>query len=73
MSCDSELGPFDLSRATLVAGQSLYSGRIIRDRSGNWVMLAFRNEDSRGHFVGEITDPMPIGWTADYSGLALLQ
>jgi beta-fructofuranosidase len=70
---DSELGPFDLSRAALVVDQSLYSGRIIRDRDGNWVMVAFRNQDSRGRFAGEITDPLPIGWTADYGGLALLE
>lgn len=71
--CDSELGPYDPGRAALVADQSLYSARLIRDRAGNWVMLAFRNQDPRGRFVGEITDPIPVGWAPGYNGLALLQ
>ena len=44
------------------------SGRLVRDRAGQWVMLAFRNLEAGG-FVGEISDPMAVSWAADGSGL----
>lgn len=56
------LGPFDISTAYLVADQSLYVGRLIQDRTGQWQMLAFENADSSGTFVGRITDPQPVAW-----------
>lgn len=65
---ESPLGPFDTRRAVPVSGAELYSGRLIRDRSGQWVMLAFRNQGTEG-FVGEISDPMPVAWAQDGSGL----
>ena len=65
---DSVLGPFDTSRAVPVTGEDLYSGRLVRDRAGQWVMLAFRNLQAGG-FVGEISDPIPVSWAADGSGL----
>jgi beta-fructofuranosidase len=64
----SVTGPFDTRRAVPVADQDLYSGRLIRDRAGRWVMLAFRNVSTDG-FVGEITDPMPVSWTEDGTAL----
>ena len=65
---DSALGPFDTNRAVPLAGEELYSGRLIRDRAGQWVMLAFRNRQADS-FVGEISDPMPVSWAPDGSGL----
>ncbi len=65
---DSVLGPFDTGRAVPLTGERLYSGRLIRDRAGQWVMLAFRNLEADG-FVGEISDPMPVSWATDGSGL----
>jgi beta-fructofuranosidase len=67
--CDSVLGPFDTSRAVPVTGENLYSGRLIRDRAGQWVMLAFLNLDAEGGFIGVISDPIPVSWTADGTGL----
>ena len=64
----SVLGPFDTGRAVPVTGEDLYSGRLVRNRGGEWVMLAFRNLEAGG-FVGEISDPMPVSWTADGSAL----
>jgi beta-fructofuranosidase len=52
-----------------VTSEALYSGRLVQDRSGAWVMLAFHNVDEEGRFVGEITDPIPVAW--DGSGLRL--
>ena len=69
--CESLLGPFELSRAALVTDQTLYSGRLIRDRAGQRLMLAFRNTDGEGRFVGEITDPMPVSWGPGRTGLVI--
>jgi beta-fructofuranosidase len=59
----------DVDHAVRVTSEALYSGRLVQDRSGAWVMLAFRNVDEEGRFVGEITDPIPVTW--DGSGLRL--
>jgi len=56
----SLLGPFDPSAAHPVTDSALYSGRLVRDSDGRWVLLAFRNVDAHGAFVGELSDPMPI-------------
>ena len=57
----SLLGPFDLAAARPVAIPHLYSGRLVERREGSWVMLAFVDTLADGRFVGEITDPIPIG------------
>jgi beta-fructofuranosidase len=62
---DSVTGPFDTGRAAPLTGEELYSGRLIRDRAGRWVMLAFRNLDAGGGFGGEITDPVPVSVAGD--------
>jgi beta-fructofuranosidase len=54
------LGPFDIANARRLTDETLYSGRIVIDRAGRWVMLAFVNAAADGSFVGEITDPMPF-------------
>jgi beta-fructofuranosidase len=60
----SFLGPFDVAAATRLADESLYSGRLIQNRSGQPALLAFRNMGADGRFTGEITDPMPVTWSA---------
>jgi beta-fructofuranosidase len=67
--CQSLVGPFDPANAVRISDESLYSGRLVRNRAGQWVMLAFRNLGPDGSFVGELTDPMPVGWAADGSTL----
>jgi beta-fructofuranosidase len=57
---DSLLGPFDPARAVPVTDHRLYSGRLVRDPADRWVMLAFRNDDGAGGFVGELSDPIPV-------------
>ena len=59
------------ARATLIADEPLYSGRLVRDRSGRWQLLAFKNRAPDGSFPGELTDPIPVTWTPDASSLAL--
>lgn len=56
----SLLGPFDPAQAYPLTDDSLYSGRLVRDPNGRWVMLAFRNVDADGAFVGDLSDPMPV-------------
>ena len=60
MTADDVLGPFDVSRAVALSDDALYAGRLVRDRDGQWRLLAFRNRGPDGVFVGELTDPMPF-------------
>ena len=71
LPCESPLGPFDVNRAVRITDESLYSGRLVSDRTGRWTMLAFRNHGPDGRFIGELADPMPIGWATDGSALTL--
>lgn len=59
---EEPLESVDVGRAVRVTSEALYSGRLVQDRSGGWVMLAFRHVDESGEFVGEITDPIPVTW-----------
>lgn len=56
---------FDMSKAQLLSDDRLYSGRLIRNRQGNWMMLAFHNKDENGDFIGEVSDPIPVTWDGD--------
>jgi beta-fructofuranosidase len=59
----SELGPFDIdSGATAFDHPSLYSGRLIRDRDQQWVLLGFLNHEPGEAFIGAISDPIPVGY-----------
>lgn len=57
---DSPTGPYDLTAAYRLTDEQLYVGRLVRDRSGDWQLLAFRNSDGQAGWIGEITDPMPV-------------
>jgi beta-fructofuranosidase len=59
---DSPTGPFDLAAARPLTGDAFYCGRVVHDRSGQPVLLAFRYHDEARQFVGELSDPMPVGW-----------
>jgi beta-fructofuranosidase len=62
---ESLLGPYDPAAAQPITDDSLYSGRLVRGPDGAWNLLAFRNHDRDGHFIGELSDPMPVSFTAD--------
>lgn len=64
-------GPYDASEATLVSDETLYSGRLIRNRRGEWVMLAFTNKATDGTFQGTLTDPMRVTFDRDSGGLSV--
>ncbi|MEP7022958.1 MAG: hypothetical protein ABJB47_03930 [Actinomycetota bacterium] len=54
-------GPFDLTAAQPLTGPGLYAGRVIQDRTGQWMLLAFRNTGTGAAFAGGLTDPIPVG------------
>lgn len=62
VSVDSATGPFDIAKATRLTDESLYAGRLLRDRDGAWWLFAFHHVDAAGHFVGSLSDPLPVGW-----------
>lgn len=68
---ESVLGPYQVKHAELIAPESLYSGRAIQNRQGEWVLLAFENSTDSGDFVGRIGDPMSITWVANGSSIQL--
>ncbi|TXN28892.1 glycoside hydrolase family 68 protein [Lacisediminihabitans profunda] len=60
---DSLAGPFHIQDAYRITDELLYVGRLVQDRSGQWQLLAFRNNDGEGGWVGEIIDPQPVRWS----------
>ena len=64
LELDDPVGPYDVGRAHLLHDESLYVGKLVRRRDGDWCLLAFRNVTADG-FVGEIADPVPVRWGAD--------
>lgn len=63
---DSPTGPYDISKATRLTDETLYAGRLIEDRQGNWWLFAFNHVDETGSFIGSLSEPLPVGW--DESG-----
>jgi beta-fructofuranosidase len=57
---DSLLGPYDVTRATLLTDESLYVGKLVQRRDGRWALLAFVNQDADGAFVGSLADPLEL-------------
>jgi beta-fructofuranosidase len=72
--------PFDVATARLLLDDRFYVGRLVRDHAGRhrsghdapdqWMLLAFHNRGPDGTFVGEISDPMPVGITPEGLRLA---
>jgi beta-fructofuranosidase len=58
-------GPYDIRRAVRLTDESLYAGRLVKARDGQWMLFAFLNVDSSGDFVGALSDPLPVSWGAD--------
>ena len=71
VEADSATGPFDLGTAALLSAETLYSGRAIQGRNGEWMLLAFENATDNGGFAGTLTDPLPLGWSSDGSTLLI--
>jgi sucrose-6-phosphate hydrolase SacC (GH32 family) len=59
---DSPTGPFDIAAARPLTSDAFYCGRLIHDRAGQPMLLAFHYFDEARQFLGELSDPMPVGW-----------
>jgi beta-fructofuranosidase len=59
---DSPTGPFDTAAARPLTNDAFYCGRLVHDRAGQPVLLAFHYHDKARQFVGELSDPVPVGW-----------
>ena len=59
---DWPTGPFDIAAARPLTSDAFYCGRLTHDRSGQPVLLAFHYFDQARQFLGELSDPMPVGW-----------
>lgn len=68
---DAVVGEYEVEDAVLIAPENLYSGRVIQNRSGEWVLMAFENMADDGDFVGRISDPVPVAWSDDDSLIRL--
>lgn len=66
----SILGPFDIGAAQFITDDKLYAGRIVQDRIGRWLFLAFMNGDVDGKFIGCLNDPLLFSW--DHRGIVTL-
>jgi beta-fructofuranosidase len=63
------LGPWDMDGAAVLEHPSLYAGQLVRDGTGAWAVLGFRDTED-GVFAGEILDPLPIEAHGDTVRLA---
>ncbi|MFJ4783506.1 hypothetical protein [Streptomyces sp. NPDC088794] len=52
--------------------ESLHRGRVIQDRTGRTVMLAFNTTDPAGVFLGSICDPFLVGRSPEHPGIVPL-
>lgn len=59
----SVTGPWDMSRARPVPCRNLYAPRLVRDDAGAWQLIGFVDERD-GEFAGELSDPIPMHYTA---------
>lgn len=65
VSTPSLTGPFAIQNATALDTGTLYSGKIVQGRNGQWLLMAFNPGDADGSFQGLISDPLSINWDTD--------
>jgi beta-fructofuranosidase len=62
---DSVVGPWDVDAAQPFSDEPfLYAAPLVQRRDGGWALLGFRNTESEGEPALEITDPIPVSFTA---------
>lgn len=57
---DSPVGPFHIDRAEPIRVPGTYAGRVLRDRTGGLVLIAFADRGPAGEFGGHLIDPVPL-------------
>lgn len=61
VTADTPLGPFDLTRARpFTTDPKLFAAPLVKDRSGAWVFIGFRNTEPEGVLNFHIIDPLPL-------------
>lgn len=63
LMADHPLGEWRLVPGDFLAGDPLgrlYAGRVVHAQDGSIHFMAFIKNNEEGHFIGELTDPMPI-------------
>ena len=70
VTADPGSDQIDVASARLLVDDRFYVGKLVRDRDGSWVLLAFLNRGPDDTFVGAVSDPMPVIMTADGLQLA---
>lgn len=68
---DGPGSPVDVAAAVRLVDERLYVGRIVQHRGVSYLM-AFRNADPQGRFIGGLIEPVRVSWRADGRGLALV-
>lgn len=60
---NNPLGPFLPSTHNIILGDTIgshYSGKLVANQDGQWVLLAARMFTPQGDFIGELSDPFPV-------------
>ena len=68
---DGPGSPVDVAAAVRLTDERLYVGKVVQDGDASYLM-AFRNTDADGRFVGGLIDPVPVAWRPDGRGLELV-
>ncbi|PVZ55175.1 glycoside hydrolase family 68 protein [Arthrobacter sp. H-02-3] len=72
LETDQTSGPYEVASAAIVTTAPLYSGRLIQDRAGQWMMMACHDANSDGSFEGVISDPLPVHRDPERGGLTAM-
>lgn len=62
--------PVDVGAAVRLTDERLYVGKVVH-HAGAAHLLAFRNQDEAGDFVGGLIEPVPLTWRSDGRGLQI--
>lgn len=63
MFADNPLGPFTLPADDVLCGDehgSLYSGKLVQDPNGAWVLMTVIQSDGSGVYVGDVSNPLSL-------------
>ena len=63
--CEDPRAGVDVGSATLLTDDRLYAGRLVDDRDGRTMLLAFHHTAADGDFAGGLSDPIPVEWDGE--------
>jgi beta-fructofuranosidase len=65
---EDPMGPYRYLTDEFLVGDptgSRYGGKLVAIAKDQWVLLTMRHFDERGRFIGELDDPVPVGFKSD--------